>query len=672
MTNLKCDELNDYYAKITAINIGVVARELFGDRITGESGGLIYLNCKLHTSISGKSLHVELDKQLWRCWGCGISGDVLQLVEMALYGVVTHGITGKMSDTHRGARDWLAAKAGLPKLSHMGLSDEKIAEIEARECTLRRAHEVLTVSADWYMERLLANEEALAWVQQQYGFTEEHVRQFHIGYADVHGLRAHLYEQQFTSEDLLSCGLFLPNDAGHEDHVLPFFANRVIFPYYCRGQVTYLIGRRTPWTDPSKYEENKYKKLLIHDSAKHPWITAEIANDHLYNEDLLSTRPKKVIITEGITDCIALLSQGFPAISPVTVTLRYADIPRLITKMRNVTEVIICQDNEVSQVGWQAALTTASQLQAAGIPCKVAELPLGELQQQARAELESRFNIVGRVVPKALDQLLEEYSAAEREEAQRLLGQAKIDVCQFFRDGGTAIEFDRIMRNAKSPLELAIADLSATKPLQEQQAEVEMILQQITKQPLLLHSTLLKEMRQRLGNTIGMTDLRQMLKGAAQDIAAQSRDNATPATEGELVFDDGQRRLFLINNGIVRETVRETTRGPIVTKIQVSNCHVRLTRDVITEGYSDDDGGFMLAQRDFQGRLIGDGWDAHFSIDSVKWPLNSDLASQISKAGGTNVLLEAGPYLDDIRRVAHSISSEIEAITIYNAFGYHA
>ena len=60
------------------------------------------------------------------------------------------------------------------------------------------------------------------------------------------------------------------------------------------------------------------------------------------------TRPERVIITEGVTDCISLMEHGFPVVSPVTVQIREADWERLLPKLDGVKTVFICQDNEIS------------------------------------------------------------------------------------------------------------------------------------------------------------------------------------------------------------------------------------------------------------------------------------------------------------------------------------
>jgi len=79
-----------------------------------------------------------------------------------------------------------------------------------------------------------------------------------------------------------------------------------------------MIGRRTPWTPDQEWEKSKYKKLAIRNDRNNGHVSPYIRNDVLYNEDVLLARPERVIITEGVTDCISLMEHGFPVVSPVT------------------------------------------------------------------------------------------------------------------------------------------------------------------------------------------------------------------------------------------------------------------------------------------------------------------------------------------------------------------
>ena len=110
-------DVHAYYRQITDVDIGELARELLAGRITQESPQTLFCDCPNHRSQSHRSLHIWLDKQGWFCHACGVGGDVLQLVEFVHHGVVTRGQCGRMPESHRQARDFLAARVGLPPLS---------------------------------------------------------------------------------------------------------------------------------------------------------------------------------------------------------------------------------------------------------------------------------------------------------------------------------------------------------------------------------------------------------------------------------------------------------------------------------------------------------------------------------------------------------------------------
>ena len=122
--------------------------------------------------------------------------------------------------------------------------------------------------------------------------------------------------------------------------IFAFFRNRIVFPYWKQGRVVYMIGRKTPWTPDSEYEKSKYKKLL-RKSAKRPHIAPCVSNGVFYNEDCLATETERVVITEGVTDCIALMERGVPCISPVTVCFRDQDHAKLLSLVKGVERVFI-------------------------------------------------------------------------------------------------------------------------------------------------------------------------------------------------------------------------------------------------------------------------------------------------------------------------------------------
>ena len=67
-------DVHTYYRQVTDVDIGEIARELIGDRITQESRQTLFCDCPNHRSQSHRSLHVWLDKQGWFCHACATGG----------------------------------------------------------------------------------------------------------------------------------------------------------------------------------------------------------------------------------------------------------------------------------------------------------------------------------------------------------------------------------------------------------------------------------------------------------------------------------------------------------------------------------------------------------------------------------------------------------------------
>ncbi|MBI4905137.1 MAG: hypothetical protein HY820_15995 [Acidobacteria bacterium] len=533
-------DVHSYYRQITDVDIGELARELLGDRIAQQSRQTLFCDCPNHRSQSHRSLHVWLDKQGWYCHGCGVGGDVLQLVEFVHHGVVTRGQSGRMPESHRQARDFLAARARVPALSKLASGSPEETE-EAYQLTLR-VRETLTALADLYHGQLTANAEVLSWFQTKYGIGEDTIARLKIGFADnaEPSVARTLMDGPgaFTMRELTATSAFRPTA---QDGVVPFFDGRIVFPYWSRGHVVFMIGRRTPWTPDHEWEKSKYKKLAVRNDRNNSHVAECIRNDVLYNEDVLLTRPERVVITEGVTDCVSLMEHGFPAVSPVTVQIREADWERLLPKLAGVRTVFICQDNEVSEAGLQGALKTARILAGHSIATRVAVLPLGDKQRAAREKLAG----------------LPEGST----EADALLADAKIDVNEFFASGSTAADFERILATAQTPLELAISKLSSETPDADLARILEPILAEVRHLDPIEQPRLLRLIQDRCGKSrTPISALRQQMKVVRIDSrngkerrSANGRGpgpQTAPAADGESAT--WRDRLLLNLNGTVK------------------------------------------------------------------------------------------------------------------------
>ncbi|MCX6822345.1 MAG: CHC2 zinc finger domain-containing protein, partial [Candidatus Aenigmarchaeota archaeon] len=447
-----------YYENLVAASdIIEVAEELIPEKITDTTLTKLFCDCPHHVSTSKKSLEIDGEKQLWYCWGCKKGGGVIRLVEFLETGEVSECTKGPQTSSHRKARDYLAKRANLPMLGHSELDPEHEEALQHQKLKDARTYECLTWISEYYNRKLEQNQEVLDWFSNNYAISSKTISGLKIGYSDNEGVLEDLESSDFSTEEILSTGAFIESAFG----ATPLFRNRILFPYWSKGKgVVYMIGRKTPWTPEDKYESGKYKKLLVH-NEKHSYVGACINNSMLYNEDCLSSSPEMIVITEGVTDVISAMERGFNAISPVTVRIKKTDLDRICGKLNGYSgKIVIVQDNEISKVGLKGAMDNARELSTRGFDARIAELPLSDKQKKARTILQEKFGLDLSNSPEELANQINKFTKKDEEEEIELLKkQSKIDINDFFKDGNSEEDFQKLLDGSVSPLELLIDSL---------------------------------------------------------------------------------------------------------------------------------------------------------------------------------------------------------------------
>ncbi len=224
--------------------------------------------CPFHDD-KDPSLSVDPKRQIFKCFGCGKSGDVLTFLQEFEH--------KSFMDAFRE----LAEKAGI---SIPEMTENDRIHIEDS----RQIEEILTETAQYYHKQLTS--EMKEDLTNQRGFTKDTISQFQIGYADGQ-LRKHLITNRGYSPDLcIKSGVLKQKDS---EPIKDFFNKRIVFPNFKQGRVVHLTGRVL----------NDRKPKYLH-------LPGSIAN--LFNED--SLRSKEVFITEGAPDCLTALQEGYPAV----------------------------------------------------------------------------------------------------------------------------------------------------------------------------------------------------------------------------------------------------------------------------------------------------------------------------------------------------------------------
>lgn len=263
----------------------------------------------------------------------------------------------------------LAARVGVraPPAGNRDILQE-IARWEER----REVERILSLAASYY-HHTLPSKIRETWYRAQYGLADETIDTLLLGWANGDLYHYLSTKEGVSREQALRTGLFVERGDGR---IEDFFQDRLVFPYWKAGRVVYFIARATEFTDDKPWEKPKYKKLRVH-SEKHRYISSVIRNDYFYNEDA-ALGATELLVTEGVTDCIAALQAGIPCISPVTTRFRHSDLPKLLELTQPGMRVVICNDSEASGAGEAGALETATFLTEAGRSVHLVTLPRPE------------------------------------------------------------------------------------------------------------------------------------------------------------------------------------------------------------------------------------------------------------------------------------------------------
>lgn len=320
----------------------VRARNDIVDIISGyiklkKSGNSYFGLCPFHGEKT-PSFHVMPDRQMYHCFGCGVSGNVYTFVmEYENY-------------SFREAVEMLADRAGvtLPKAEY---SKEAQAEAERKNTLL----EINKLAANYFYYQLRQP-------QGQTGFdylkrrmlTEDTMKRFGLGYSNKTSddLYRYLKEKKGYQDGILrESGLFTYSERGVYDK----FWNRVMFPIMDINNRVIGFGGRVMGEGEPKYLNSPETKIFE-------------KSRNLYGLNYARTARKGyLLLCEGYMDVIALHQAGF---TNAVASLGTALTERHAALLKRYTDtVILTYDSDGA--GVKAALRAIPMLRAVGISTKV-------------------------------------------------------------------------------------------------------------------------------------------------------------------------------------------------------------------------------------------------------------------------------------------------------------
>ncbi|MED5221198.1 MAG: DNA primase [Actinomycetota bacterium] len=236
--------------------------------------------CPFHGEKS-PSFSVNAEKGVYYCFGCQVSGDVIDFVREV------EGLD------FAGSVEFLAAKAGIP----LRYTDHN----EGRRRNRRKEHaEIVQKAVDFYHERLLTDPDARPardYLRSR-GYAGDVARRFSIGWApdDWSELSDHL---KLSDADLQATGLGGINRRGGQ---YDFFRARIVFPIFdAQGNPIGFGGRKLPDGEGPKYKNTS-------DAAEYYSKSEVLYGLHWAKAE--AGRIDELVVCEGYTDVIGCHLSG--------------------------------------------------------------------------------------------------------------------------------------------------------------------------------------------------------------------------------------------------------------------------------------------------------------------------------------------------------------------------
>ena len=296
--------------------------------------------CPFHNEKS-PSFSVSRDKQMYYCFGCGAGGNVFTF------------IMEYENFTFPEAVRYLAERAGM-ELPEQELSAEAKQQADAKV----KLKEMNKMAANYFYILLHSKrgEKGLAYLTRR-GITEETIKKFGLGYADIYqdDLYRFLKSKGFSDEELKDSALVTIDEArGGSDK----FWNRVMFPIQDANSRVIGFGGRVMGDGSPKYLNSRETKLF--DKSR-----------NLYGLNFArSSREKFIILCVGYMDVISMHQAGFTNAVAALGTAFTEGHGMLLKRYTN--EVILSFDSD--EAGQRAILRAIPILKGAGLTVRVLNL----------------------------------------------------------------------------------------------------------------------------------------------------------------------------------------------------------------------------------------------------------------------------------------------------------
>jgi DNA primase len=284
-----------------------------------KKAGRTYKACCPFHSERTPSFVVNPDNQSWRCFGaCSEGGDIFN------FAMKMHGWTFGEAIRELGKQAGVEVRQQSPAQK---AQNEK-------EDVLRG---LLQAATDFYHQRLLENESALAYVRRKRGFSDQTIGQYQIGYAPLPPpwdiAIEHLRLLGYDEKQIIEVGIARRSDNGR---VYDYFRNRLMIPIRDeRGRVIGFGARALAADDNPKYLNSPQTALF---DKSHTLFGLDAAKRTIRDQET-------AVIVEGYMDALQAHQAGFTnVVAQMGTALTEAQLKLIAPRMAK--KIILALDSD--------------------------------------------------------------------------------------------------------------------------------------------------------------------------------------------------------------------------------------------------------------------------------------------------------------------------------------
>ena len=286
--------------------------DLIGEYVDLKRSGSNYMGlCPFHSEKT-PSFSVSPSKSIFKCFGCGVGGDVITFI------------------MKRENLNFPEAVEFLAEKYNVRLSEYKDENKEARD-KRNRLYDINREAAMHFLNNLSSSAKAQKYLRDR-GLSDKTIRAYGLGYSKDSwtDLYDHLTKLGYKEEELLDLNLISKSKNGN---YIDRFRDRVMFPIINRNNKVIAFGARGFGDAKPKYL-NSRETPIFHKGS------------NLFNMNIISRESsrQRIILVEGYMDVISLYNSGINYSVASLGTSLTEDQAAIIKKMAK--DIYICYDSD--------------------------------------------------------------------------------------------------------------------------------------------------------------------------------------------------------------------------------------------------------------------------------------------------------------------------------------